>query len=861
MGIIMRKGIAYGGGSVDWENIQNRPFYTAIEVVDVLNDKALTLGGSYNGITQYVFNHLDSIRIIVGRQYMININGTVYECTAEYAEGFGTFLGNIAPSMGNEYVQGSLPFGIAIDYRGFFTYDGLTVSTMTMTGPVEIIHEIDTKYLANSNIANGSANGSLRSNGAMPEDDTYTMGLYAFAEGVGTSAKGYSSHAEGTASHANGYSSHAEGNVAVAMGDCSHAEGLRTTASGSNSHAEGYETRANGSNSHAEGYKTTANGDYSHSEGHTTEASGSCSHAEGWETVASDSMSHAEGYGAVAKGYTSHAEGIGTIAAGYNQHVQGRYNIEDADSKYAHIVGNGSDTARSNAHTLDWNGNAWFKGDVYVGGTSMDNAVRLGSGSVDWENIQNRPFYSINVDSVRVFNESALVMIGGNGNITQYRARYSDGIRIIRGNTYTIEFNGVYGECIAEYVEGIGTFLGNISPVMGGTYQSGDIPFGMFVDTQLICVYGGISVSTMSVTGTVEVVNKIDSKYLVNSNIMNGSSSGSLRTEGAIPEDDTYTMGAYAFAEGMTTTASGDCSHAEGYYTTASGYSSHAEGMTTTASGDCSHAEGAGTSAEGVLSHAEGSDTTAIGGCSHAEGYGTTAEGDCSHAEGDQSVANGTTSHAEGYMTTANGNFSHTEGVETLTAEACAHAEGYGTVAASQGQHVQGAFNVVDYDNTYAHIIGNGENDSSRSNAHTVTWDGAAWYAGQIDTEAGIYRVKGNQAVYFSGSQEIFGSGNWPTQITGNAITSTKTITVSSDERVKNIFDIDMDKLREFVKQVKLVGYSYKEYPNEKHIGVVAQQLLAIDPEIAEYFVREDADGLYSVDYTALTFAMTMCLM
>ena len=34
-------------------------------------------------------------------------------------------------------------------------------------------------------------------------------------------------------------------------------------------------------------------------------------------------------------------------------------------SKYAHIVGNGeSNSARSNAHTLDWDGNAWFAGTV-----------------------------------------------------------------------------------------------------------------------------------------------------------------------------------------------------------------------------------------------------------------------------------------------------------------------------------------------------------------------------------------------------------------------------------------------------------------------------------------------------------------
>jgi hypothetical protein len=42
--------------------------------------------------------------------------------------------------------------------------------------------------------------------------------------------------------------------------------------------------------------------------------------------------------------------------------------------KYAHIVGNGtSNNSRSNAHTLDWSGNAWYSGDVYVGSTSGKN--------------------------------------------------------------------------------------------------------------------------------------------------------------------------------------------------------------------------------------------------------------------------------------------------------------------------------------------------------------------------------------------------------------------------------------------------------------------------------------------------------
>ena len=54
-----------------------------------------------------------------------------------------------------------------------------------------------------------------------------------------------------------------------------------------------------------------------------------------------------------------------TVANGENQLVFGKYNVKDTENKYACIIGNGtSDTARSNAHTVDWNGNAWFAGDV-----------------------------------------------------------------------------------------------------------------------------------------------------------------------------------------------------------------------------------------------------------------------------------------------------------------------------------------------------------------------------------------------------------------------------------------------------------------------------------------------------------------
>lgn len=112
-------------------------------------------------------------------------------------------------------------------------------------------------------------------------------------------------------------------------------------------------------------------GEYSINEGMST-ASGDFSHAEGMST-ASGHASHAEGGYTTASGYASHAEGYRTTASGHNQHVQGRYNLQDTENKYAHIVGNGTEDARSNAHTIDWDGNAWFAGKIYIGGTKQDD--------------------------------------------------------------------------------------------------------------------------------------------------------------------------------------------------------------------------------------------------------------------------------------------------------------------------------------------------------------------------------------------------------------------------------------------------------------------------------------------------------
>lgn len=205
-------------------------------------------------------------------------------------------------------------------------------------------------------------------------------GICSFAEGAVNVARGMYSHVEGYNSDSFGYASHAEGRQSLASGDNSHAEGSGTTASGDDSHAEGSGTVASYSYAHAEGYGTVASNSAAHGEGNQTTASGVYSHSEGSDTEASGWAAHSEGQESIASGYASHAQNLGTIAAKKGQTALGKYNVEDTTlgnvGQYAAIIGNGtSDSNRSNALTVGWDGSvdaagdASIAGDAAIGGT------------------------------------------------------------------------------------------------------------------------------------------------------------------------------------------------------------------------------------------------------------------------------------------------------------------------------------------------------------------------------------------------------------------------------------------------------------------------------------------------------------
>ena len=117
--------------------------------------------------------------------------------------------------------------------------------------------------------------------------------------------------------------------------------------------------------------------------GDNCEASGVYSFAQGSYTKATGICGHSEGSGTEAFGLNSHSEGVRTVANRKSQHVFGEWNEVDDDGDnetvrgaYVEIVGNGTSNGRSNARTLDWQGNETLAGDLtFQGNRSLNTEL------------------------------------------------------------------------------------------------------------------------------------------------------------------------------------------------------------------------------------------------------------------------------------------------------------------------------------------------------------------------------------------------------------------------------------------------------------------------------------------------------
>lgn len=437
---------------------------------------------------------------------------------------------------------------------------GVYVGTSTPTSPNTVV------WIDPSGDASGLDGFATKANTVL--DTTLSRGRKAGTT-IGTGSFAFGNNVE-----ASGNYSHAEGGLSVASGTCSHAEGIAgttpVTASGVGAHAEGSATTASGRTSHAEGFKTSAIGENSHAEGKETIANGESSHVGGIWNVGDSLASWTEWVAS-----TSYEVGdkVKVTTTANNETVVQGYICKTANSdstfdsskwatdnymNFAEIIGNGtSNNARSNARALDWNGNEYLAGDVYVGCNSDSTGGTKLATVTDVSAKADKADTVLDTTLSRGRKENTIV---GNGSFA-----FGDNVTAM----------GAY-----SHAEGVNTTAAGVESHAEG--------FGT---------------AASDTTAHAEGYNTTASgKY------SHAEGSGNIAS------------GQAAHAEGTTNTASGIGSHVEGQRSFAVGNYSHAEGGGTVANGLGAHAEGAITYANGNGSHAEGNRTIANGTAQHSGG-------------------------------------------------------------------------------------------------------------------------------------------------------------------------------------------------------------------------------------------------
>ena len=401
-----------GLGNVDNTSDADKPISTATQ--KELDSKADKFAINDTGIKSVEYESLYSFNVttaasddyispyarvsdITGRlsklyTYRITCNDTIYELPGELyvsATISGTssvwkvneYVGNISlysndtAAIGNK-IRTDIPFCIIFDLNGSNSIDVFTTTASSYNFTIE------RKIIDYDELPKELIYGSAYSPFEFKNSETSTYSGISIGSNMLTNSRG---------------------TVAIGTGNKCSADF---------SFAIGNGNLASGVNSFAKGNSTTASGYAASTEGGLTVASGKISHAEGQLTVASGNVSHVEGNKNKNESHFSHVEGTGNIlgANGHGVHVQGINNLDtneqsgetvsvswtNADGtvhtssfipgKYILIIGNGtSNDNRSNAHTLDWNGNAWYQGT----GTFEGGSITIGQTTLTEEHIKS----------------------------------------------------------------------------------------------------------------------------------------------------------------------------------------------------------------------------------------------------------------------------------------------------------------------------------------------------------------------------------------------------------------------------------------------------------------------------------------
>lgn len=642
-------------------------------------------------------------------------------------------------------------------------------------------------------------------------DLNIASGGYSHSEGSGTEASNLTSHAEGFATRASGMASHSEGSGTEASGMAAHAEGAGSVASGGSAHAEGSNTKAYGMFSHTEGNATEAVNDNSHAQGLSTKATGRSTDVIGefnaYESIIKDDlysgfmetdedksghtvytfsssdfalsedessiiiMNYTEKdmlYLSPGDYYVTDLDDVyteinecvsnnsidGSTTGGYTKYNVGyvKYTVASKSKdrgSFAHIVGNGrSENERSNAHTLDWEGNAWFAGDVYVGGTKQSEGIKLQT-----------------------------LITGVAGQVVGFD---DDGKAIAKA--------------------GVGRNVSGVVFTVDGDVETAKIGTEIFNDYNNNIAIGFYSHAEGSNTKASGACSHAEGS--------NTKASGTCsHAEGSV----TNASGTYSHAEGQSTTSSGMYSHAEGRGSSSTDEATHAEGYYTESSKLGSHAEGIEAKAFGVASHSEGFRTESNGDYGHAEGFQSIAQGMSSHAQGSYTRATGKSMNVSGeynlyeivkpYIKETSDLYTsfmdQNQTVETFkeyslneigTEFVIIGSKYIGSAKnANVGYYYKPSdgntkmtaicrIDEIEYDSdgnvryavtkfeiiddatkrgSYVQVVGNGLSEETRSNAYTLDWKGNAWFAGDVYVKSTSGKNKDNGSLRLVTTEDL----------------------------------------------------------------------------------------------------------
>ena len=262
----------------------------------------------------------------------------------------------------------------------------------------------------------------------------------------------------------NGNNNHIEGSnntLGTSSGSCNHIEGNGNKITGSYNSAN-----------HAEGLNNTITGAKAHVEGQLNKVEADCAHAEGYKNTVSTtsaSQAHAEGSNNTVSKQDAHVEGSYNLASSAYQHVQGKYNIEDSSNVYADIVGNGNSSARSNAYTLDWSGNATYAGTITsASGADYAEYFEWADGNPEGE---DRVGYivKLNGDKIEFANETddVLGVISGTMTVLGDNAEWH-----WQGKYLTDDFGRIIYDLVEDYRTTIDDITGEEKTELVGTFPA-----------------------------------------------------------------------------------------------------------------------------------------------------------------------------------------------------------------------------------------------------------------------------------------------------------------------------------------------------------------------------------------------------